>query len=38
MGGLAAWQAKRTLDYIEANLAAKVGIEEMANVVSAPSS
>jgi AraC family transcriptional regulator len=33
MGGLAAWQAKRTLDYIEANLAAKVGLEEMANVV-----
>jgi AraC family transcriptional regulator len=33
MGGLAAWQAKRTLDYIEANLGAKVGIEEMANVV-----
>jgi AraC family transcriptional regulator len=33
MGGLAAWQAKRTLDYIEANLAAKVGIEEMADVV-----
>jgi AraC family transcriptional regulator len=32
MGGLAAWQAKRTLDYIEANLGAKVGIEEMANV------
>jgi transcriptional regulator GlxA family with amidase domain len=33
IGGLAAWQAKRTLDYIEANLGAKVGIEEMANVV-----
>jgi AraC family transcriptional regulator len=33
MGGLAAWQAKRTLDYIEANLGAKVGIEEMANGV-----
>ena len=33
MGGLAAWQAKRTLDYIEANLAAKVGLEETANVV-----
>jgi AraC family transcriptional regulator len=28
-----AWQAKRTLDYIEANLAAKVGLEEMANMV-----
>ena len=33
MGGLAAWQAKRALDYIEANLGAKVGIEEMAHVV-----
>jgi AraC family transcriptional regulator len=33
MGGLAAWQAKRTLDYIEANLAAKVGLGEMADAV-----
>jgi AraC family transcriptional regulator len=32
-GGLAAWQAKRALEHIEANLGAKMAIEEMANVV-----
>ena len=32
-GGLAAWQAKRALDHIEANLGAKMAIEEMASVV-----
>jgi AraC family transcriptional regulator len=32
-GGLATWQAKRALDYIEANLGSKMAIEEMADVV-----
>jgi AraC family transcriptional regulator len=32
-GGLATWQAKRALEYIEANLGSKIAIEEMANVV-----
>jgi AraC family transcriptional regulator len=32
-GGLATWQAKRTLAYIEANLAAKIDIDDLANVV-----
>jgi AraC family transcriptional regulator len=32
-GGLAAWQAKRALDYVEANLGAKMAIEELANRV-----
>jgi len=32
-GGLANWQAKRTLDFIEANLASKLGIGDLANVV-----
>jgi AraC family transcriptional regulator len=32
-GGLAAWQAKRALDHIEANLGAKMAIEDMANLV-----
>jgi AraC family transcriptional regulator len=32
-GGLATWQARRTLAYIEANLASKMGIDDLANVV-----
>jgi AraC family transcriptional regulator len=32
-GGLATWQAKRALEYIETNLGAKIAIEEMAEVV-----
>jgi AraC family transcriptional regulator len=32
-GGLAIWQARRTLAYIEANLASKMGIDDLANVV-----
>jgi AraC-like DNA-binding protein len=32
-GGLATWQAKRTLAYIEANLASKMDIDDLANVV-----
>ena len=32
-GGLAAWQAKRALAYIEANLESKLGICEMADLV-----
>jgi AraC family transcriptional regulator len=32
-GGLAVWQTKRTVDYIEAHLGAKIAIEEMAKVV-----
>ena len=32
-GGLATWQAKRTLAYIEANLASKLDIDDLANVV-----
>lgn len=32
-GGLATWQAKRTLAYIEANLASKMEIDGLANVV-----
>jgi AraC family transcriptional regulator len=32
-GGLATWQAKRTLAYIEANLASKLLIDDLANVV-----
>jgi AraC family transcriptional regulator len=32
-GGLANWQARRTLDYIEANLASKMEIRELASVV-----
>jgi AraC family transcriptional regulator len=32
-GGLATWQAKRTLAHIEANLASKMDIDELANVV-----
>src|SRR5580658_10583646 len=32
-GGLATWQAKRTLAYIEANLALKMEISDLANVV-----
>ena len=32
-GGLANWQARRTLAYIEANLASKMGIGDLANVV-----
>jgi AraC family transcriptional regulator len=32
-GGLANWQARRTLAYIEANLASKLGIGDLANVV-----
>jgi AraC family transcriptional regulator len=32
-GGLAKWQARRTLAYIEANLASKMGIGDLANVV-----
>jgi AraC family transcriptional regulator len=32
-GGLATWQARRTLAYVEANLASKMDIEGLANVV-----
>jgi transcriptional regulator GlxA family with amidase domain len=32
-GGLATWQAKRALDYIEANLGSKMAIEEISDVV-----
>ena len=32
-GGLATWQARRTLAHIEANLASKMEIDELANVV-----
>jgi AraC family transcriptional regulator len=32
-GGLATWQARRTLAYIEANLASKMEIDDLANVV-----
>ena len=32
-GGLATWQAKRALAYIEANLAVKMDIDDLANVV-----
>jgi AraC family transcriptional regulator len=32
-GGLATWQARRTLAYIEANLASKMDIDDLANVV-----
>jgi AraC family transcriptional regulator len=32
-GGLAAWQAKRALEHIEAHLGTKMAIEEMADVV-----
>jgi AraC family transcriptional regulator len=32
-GGLANWQARRTLAYIEANLASKMGTGDLANVV-----
>jgi len=32
-GGLAAWQAKRTLEYIEANLGSKIAIYPMASLV-----
>lgn len=32
-GGLAAWQVKRALEYIEANLGAKMAIEDMASLV-----
>jgi AraC family transcriptional regulator len=32
-GGLAAWQVRRALDYIEANLGAKMAIEDMAGLV-----
>ena len=32
-GGLAAWQARRTLAYIEANLASKIDIDDLANGV-----
>jgi len=32
-GGLATWQARRTLAHIEANLASKMDIEDLANVV-----
>ena len=31
--GLATWQARRTLAYIEANLASKIDIDDLANVV-----
>lgn len=33
LGGLAAWQAKRTVAYIEANLGSKLAIGEMADLV-----
>jgi AraC family transcriptional regulator len=32
-GGLASWQARRILAHIEANLASKLGVGELANVV-----
>jgi AraC family transcriptional regulator len=32
-GGLATWQARRTLTYIEANLASKIEISDLANAV-----
>ncbi len=32
-GGLATWQARRTLAYVEANLASKMDIDDLANVV-----
>jgi len=32
-GGLATWQAKRTLAYVEANLASKMEIDDLANLV-----
>jgi AraC family transcriptional regulator len=32
-GGLAIWQARRSLAYIEANLASKLDIDDLANVV-----
>jgi AraC-like DNA-binding protein len=32
-GGLATWQARRTLAYIEANLASKMDIDDLANLV-----
>jgi AraC family transcriptional regulator len=32
-GGLATWQARRTLTYIEANLASKIEIGDLANMV-----
>jgi len=32
-GGLATWQTRRVLNYVEANLGSKMTIEEMANVV-----
>jgi AraC family transcriptional regulator len=32
-GGLATWQARRTIAYIEANLASKMDIDDLANVV-----
>src|SRR5258708_33339420 len=32
-GGLAKWQARRTLAYIEANLGSKMGTGDLANVV-----
>jgi AraC family transcriptional regulator len=32
-GGLATWQARRTLAYVEANLASKMDIDGLANVV-----
>src|SRR5882724_6028278 len=32
-GGLAAWQAKRTVAYIEANLGSKMAIREMADLL-----
>jgi AraC family transcriptional regulator len=32
-GGLASWQARRSLAYIEANLASKMDIDDLANVV-----
>jgi len=32
-GGLATWQARRTLAYIEANLASKMEIDDLANLV-----
>jgi AraC family transcriptional regulator len=32
-GGLATWQARRTLAYVEANLASKMDIEDLAQVV-----
>jgi AraC family transcriptional regulator len=32
-GGLATWQAMRTLAYIEANLASKMDVDDLANVV-----